>query len=111
VHQDGKLFASASKDESIVIWNCVQVREKSTQGGRSGGTLDNDDAIVQVLSEHEHVIDCIVWAPTEACRTIDGANYSGGNPDEENKEANEEINGEAQTEEENEGSEAQSAAQ
>ena len=38
--------------------------------------MDNDDAIVQVLSDHEHVIDCIVWAPLEACRTIEGANYA-----------------------------------
>ena len=38
--------------------------------------MDNDDAIVQVLSDHEHVIDCIVWAPIEACRTIEGANYA-----------------------------------
>ncbi len=29
-----------------------------------------------MLSEHEHVIDCIVWAPNEACKTIDGAQYN-----------------------------------
>jgi len=39
--------------------------------------MDNDDGIVQVLTDHEHVIDCIVWAPTESCKTIDAANYSG----------------------------------
>ena len=38
--------------------------------------MENDDAIVQVLSDHEHVIDCIVWAPVESCRTIEGANYA-----------------------------------
>lgn len=56
--------------------------------------MGDDDAIVQVLSEHEHVIDCIVWAPTEACRTIDNANYSGnsGVP------AGDEMNGEAEEE-------------
>lgn len=50
--------------------------------------------MVQVLSDHEHVIDCIMWAPNEAARTIEAANYSGA-PDEENKDAAEEINGEA----------------
>ena len=50
--------------------------------------MDNDDGIVQVLTDHEHVIDCIVWAPTESCRTIDAANYSGAT-----EEATEEING------------------
>lgn len=54
--------------------------------------MDNDDAIVQVLSEHEHVIDCIVWAPTEACRTIESANYSGYGG-EEAKEVNDAVNG------------------
>ncbi len=54
--------------------------------------MDNDDAIVQVLNEHEHVIDCIVWAPTESCRTIENANYSGGV--EETKEGNDEGSGE-----------------
>jgi len=93
VSHSGKLFASASKDESIVIWNCEQVRQKSTTQGRSGGHMENDDAIVQVLSEHEHVIDCIVWAPLESCRTIEGANYAGGG--EESKEGNEELNGDA----------------
>lgn len=53
--------------------------------------MGDDDAIVQVLSEHEHVIDCIAWAPTEACRTIDNANYSGNSgADEMNGDAEEE---------------------
>lgn len=97
VSHSGKLFASASKDESIVIWNCDQVRQKSTQG--RSGHMENDDAIVQVLSDHEHVIDCIVWAPVESCRTIEGANYAmnfGGN--EESKDGNEELNGDANEE-------------
>ena len=32
VHHNGKLFASAGKDESIVIWNCDLVRQRSTAG-------------------------------------------------------------------------------
>lgn len=56
--------------------------------------MDNDDGIVQVLTDHEHVIDCIVWAPDASCRTIDGANYSGSAED-----ASEEINGEMESNE------------
>ena len=65
------------------------MRQRSTQG-RGGGGLD--DAIVQVLTDHQHVIDCIAWAPTESCRTIDQANYSGHNDE------NEEVNGDADNE-------------
>jgi hypothetical protein len=61
--------------------------------------MDNDDAIVQVLSDHEHVIDCIVWAPVEACRTIEGANYSNFGGQEDSKDGNEEqVNGDANEE-------------
>ena len=74
VNHNAKLFASASKDESIVIWNCDMVKSKGTRAGQNTNH-DNDDAIVQVLSDHEHVIDCIVWAPVESCRTIENANY------------------------------------
>ena len=37
VQENGKLFASASKDESIVIWNCEMIKQKSTSG--SGPSL------------------------------------------------------------------------
>ena len=33
----------------------------------SSGT---DDCIVQVLTEHDHVIDVILWAPIESAKTI-----------------------------------------
>ena len=95
MHQKGKLFASASKDESIVIWNCELIRQKSTQGRNAGSSGHDDDAVIQVLSEHEHVIDCIVWAPLEACKTIDGANYNNSDMTDVNEPNAEEINGEA----------------
>ena len=44
-----------------------------------------------MLSDHEHVIDCIVWAPTEACRTIENANYSNGFIEENKDGGNEET--------------------
>ena len=61
--------------------------------------MDNDDAIVQVLSDHEHVIDCIVWAPLEACRTIEGANYAMNFGGQDQQDGNEELmNGDANEE-------------
>ena len=39
---------------------------------------DPDYAIIQVLSDHEHIIDCIMWAPPEACKTIENAGYNSG---------------------------------
>ena len=73
--------------------------------------MDNDDAIVQVLSDHEHVIDCIVWAPVEACRTIEGANYAAGfGGAEDSKDGNEEVNGDANEEEKKEDASTSSAA-
>lgn len=65
-------FASASKDETIVIWNLEQVKKKALDSGRDLNTTagTNDDCILQVLNEHEHVIDVICWAPAEAAKTI-----------------------------------------
>lgn len=34
------------------------------------------DAIISVLNEHEHSIDCIKWAPSESCKVIDSAEYN-----------------------------------
>ncbi len=64
----GKYFATSSKDQTIVVWTTDTVLQKQ---GRV-------DPIVAVLNEHEHVIDCIVWAPLESARTIEFADYSGG---------------------------------
>ena len=40
-----------------------------------------------------------MWAPTESCRTIDNANYSGGGGGEELKEGNDEVNGDVAADE------------
>ena len=32
--------------------------------------------MISVLNEHEHVIDCVKWAPPEACNVIDHADYN-----------------------------------
>lgn len=61
-----------------MIWNCELVKQKSTQGGGGGRVNDPDYAIIQVLNEHEHIIDCIMFAPPEANKTIENANYNNG---------------------------------
>ena len=32
--------------------------------------------MIAVLKEHEHVIDCVKWAPYDACVSIDLADYN-----------------------------------
>jgi len=58
-------MASSSKDETIIIWNMERIKMNQSK-----------DAIISVLNEHEHVIDCVKWAPPEACSTIDKADYN-----------------------------------
>lgn len=36
-----------------------------------------------MLSGHEHVIDCIAWAPLDAAKTIENASYNGATGGEE----------------------------
>jgi WD40 repeat protein len=70
--QSGKYFATSSKDETIVVWQTeIVLQGQNSRGGAS-------DPIVCILNEHEHVIDCIVWAPLDSARTIEYADYSGG---------------------------------
>ena len=45
------------------------------------GNFNQEDAIINVLSGHDHVIDCIAWATLEAANTIESANYGGKMPD------------------------------
>lgn len=53
------------------------VKQQSTMGVR-GNSFEQDLAVVQVLSDHEHVIDCIVWAPLESANTIQNSAYNQG---------------------------------
>lgn len=73
VHPSGHLFASASKDETIVVWNCDAVRKQA-----AAASANREDPVLQILSGHEHVIDCIAWAHAEAAKVIASADYSGG---------------------------------
>lgn len=58
-------MASCSKDQTVIIWNMANIKSSNA----------SKDAIISVLSEHTHQVDCIVWAPSEACSIIDHADY------------------------------------
>lgn len=66
INSKGTLLASGSKDESIMIWNLNRIRTPTY----------SKDAIISILKEHEHMIDRVIWAPIEACHTIDKADYN-----------------------------------
>lgn len=70
---DGSMIASASKDETVIIWNMDRIRQNL---GKNAG--DPADYIITVIDDHEHVIDCIKFAPEAACKTIMKADYNKG---------------------------------
>jgi WD40 repeat protein len=69
---DGKLLASASKDETVIIWSL----ERIMQNLNNSKGVDQKDFIITIIDEHEHVIDCIRFAPETACKTIMMADYN-----------------------------------
>ena len=68
------MMASASKDETVIIWNMDRI--KSNLGKTS--SVDSSDYIVTIIDDHEHVIDCIKFAPEAACKVIMKADYNKG---------------------------------
>ena len=64
MNQKGNMLASSSKDETIIIWNLDKIKMNNQK-----------DSMISILKEHEHVIDCVKWAPYDACVTIDLADY------------------------------------
>ena len=63
---DGSMIASASKDETVIIWNMDKIKQNLNQ---TIG-VDPSDYIITVIDDHEHVIDCIKFAPEQSCKTI-----------------------------------------
>lgn len=61
----GSLLASASKDETVIVWSVERIKAGHHQ-----------DALITVLREHENQIDCICWAPAEANLVIDQSDYN-----------------------------------
>jgi WD40 repeat protein len=71
---DGKLLASASKDETVIVWSL----ERILQNLNNSKSVDQTDFILTIIDEHEHVIDCIKFAPEAACKTIQFSDYNKG---------------------------------
>lgn len=60
------MIASASKDETVIVWNMEKIKQNlnKTIG------IDPSDYIISVIDDHEHVIDCIRFAPEHSAKTI-----------------------------------------
>jgi WD40 repeat protein len=65
------MFASSSKDESIIVWSLDKVKSAKDLSQQA-------DAIVAILKEHENQIDCIKWASQESNVIIDQSDYNRG---------------------------------
>ena len=76
-------MASASKDETVIIWNM----EKIKQNLNKSLNVNQQDYIVTMIDDHEHVIDAIKFAPEAARKTIQAADYNKIKP-----EANQSVN-------------------
>lgn len=63
-------MASASKDETVIIWNMDRIKQNLNN------SLDQSEYIVTIIDDHEHVIDCIKFAPEASCKVIQLADYN-----------------------------------
>lgn len=68
------MIASASKDETVIVWNMDKIKQSL---GKTVG-VDPSDYIITIIDDHEHVIDCIKFAPEAACKVIMKADYNKG---------------------------------
>jgi platelet-activating factor acetylhydrolase IB subunit alpha len=59
INFNGEQMASASKDETVIVWNLSKIIKNLNN---SKG-IDHEEFINTVIDEHEHVIDCIKFAP------------------------------------------------
>ena len=66
------MMASASKDETVIVWNMERIKQNL---GKTVG-IDTADYIITIIDDHEHVIDCIKFAPENACRVIMKSDYN-----------------------------------
>jgi len=56
-------MASASKDETVIVWNLTRII-KSLNNSKN---IDQEEFINTIIDDHEHVIDCVKFAPESAC--------------------------------------------
>ena len=66
-------MASASKDETVIIWDMARIKQNMSKM-----IGDSSEFIMTIIDDHEHVIDCIKFAPEAACRTIMKSDYNKG---------------------------------
>ena len=63
LNMSSELMASASKDETVIIWNMTKIIKNLNN---SKG-MELEEYIVTVIDDHDHVIDCVKFANTNAC--------------------------------------------
>ena len=63
INSKGDQLASASKDETVIVWNLSKIIKNlnNTKG------IDHEEFINTIIDDHEHVIDCVKFAPSSAC--------------------------------------------
>ena len=60
------MIASASKDETVIVWNMERIKSNLN----NTLNVDPSDFIISIIDDHEHVIDCIKFAPEQSNKTI-----------------------------------------
>ena len=65
-------MASASKDETVIVWSMDRIKQNLNKMM----SVDQTDFIITMIDDHEHVIDCIKFAPEQARKIIQSADYS-----------------------------------
>ena len=60
IFYDGSLMASCSNDQSIFIWH---ISTSSLGSGSSSNSNNLVECKHEELRGHEHVVECIAWAP------------------------------------------------
>lgn len=65
VNHDGTLLATCSKDHTIIVWDVKQ------QADLLSSTSTNTASHIKcTLRDHDHIVECIAWAPESAFQTI-----------------------------------------
>ena len=78
ISADGTQMASASKDETVIVWNLTRIIKNLN----NSKNIDQEEFINTIIDDHEHVIDCVKFAPESACQILQKSEYNkvGGNP-------------------------------
>lgn len=66
IYSDGSLMASCSNDQSIFVWHLAT----SLLSQSSSSSSNPHDTRYIELRGHEHVVECIAWAPESATAAI-----------------------------------------